>query len=481
MDNNYIFEENYARYIKPIYGKSENYPNNTLLLANNTIPHEYSIPSDQRVDMTKYETYTIDPNGCVDADDAFSIYNEGDCMFLAIHIADPTEHIQLGSDLWNDIVNRTTTKYPSNRKPIHMMPMEILEPTSLMIVNEYVNQDIHIQKQAITILTQIDHNTFEPIGNIELLFTNILIKSRNAFCYHDASLEINHIYAFKIGFEISKTLQYIRGQSTKGIVLNEISTGYPVYTHEGVHLYKDTENEKNMKQMIAEFAIFANSFIGEYLKIHLNTGIFRTCDTNDLLHTINHNITGEELLQSIITNGIRAEYISNIKPHDLVGKSEYCHFTSPIRRLSDCICHYLLKYIHLRKINTEIKIPFDEDELDILASKCAIVNKKDKQHQYLDIKFRLLHVMYNMLLHKPYITIKYYITSYVNNLYLNIIICEIDNINVHMSYTLRSSNYRGEVNHQIQSSLTITHVNCFTKYDQNTIPELDKHIFNKSI
>jgi hypothetical protein len=33
-----------------------------------------------------------------------------------------------------------------------------------------------------------------------------------------------------------------------------------------------------MKQMIAEFAIFANSFVGEYLKINLNTGIFRTCN-----------------------------------------------------------------------------------------------------------------------------------------------------------------------------------------------------------
>ena len=31
-----------------------------------------------------------------------------------------------------------------------------------------------------------------------------------------------------------------------------------------IYLYEDTNEEKLMKQMIAEFAIFANSFVGEY-------------------------------------------------------------------------------------------------------------------------------------------------------------------------------------------------------------------------
>ncbi len=79
--------------------------------------------------------------------------------------------------------------------------------------------------------------------------------------------------------------------------------------------------------MIAEFAIFANSFVGEYLKIHLNTGIFRTCVAKEWLDSIQTSISSEEMLQEIITNGIKADYISNIQSHDLVGIPEYCHFT----------------------------------------------------------------------------------------------------------------------------------------------------------
>ena len=91
-----------------------------------------------------------------------------------------------------------------------------------------------------------------------------------------------------------------------------------------------------MKQMIAEFAIFANTFIGEYLKINFEgRGIFRICNAKEWLNTVYPEITGPELLNEIIVNGIKAEYISTVKPHDLVGAPEYTHFTSPIRRLSD--------------------------------------------------------------------------------------------------------------------------------------------------
>ena len=88
---------------------------------------------------------------------------------------------------------------------------------------------------------------------------------------------------------------------------------------------------------------------------------------------------------------------------------EYCHFTSPTRRVADCICHYLLKYIHLRP---NVDCPFGENELGLLENSCLMTTKKDKKNQYLDIKFRLLQVMSKILEKNSKITIEYYITSY---------------------------------------------------------------------
>jgi exoribonuclease R len=465
--NNELYEENYTKIVEPKYGNKRDKMKDEVLTNDIDNPHLYSIDNDKRVNMTMYDTYSIDPIGCKDADDAFSIYTENERLYFAIHIADPTEYIELNSNLWNDIVNRTTTKYPSNRAPIHMMPNQILELSSLQ--GTYDGNT----KNAITVLSEINSTTYEPINDIKLLFTTIFVKKDNAFSYNDAAVICDEMNVFNIGLKISEVLKTKRALKTKGIKLNEVSSAYPIYEENHVYLYEDTKKEQLIKQMIAEFAIFANSFVGEYLKIKLNTGIFRTCIASEWLQTIYNEISGEELLQEIITNGIRADYMSKVESHDLVGMPEYCHFTSPIRRLSDCICHYLLKFIYFKHLSSNI--PFSELELEQLATRCLKITRFEKKNQYLDIKFRLLQVMDNMIFKNKNINIEYYITNY-SGLFLNIIICKIDNFHVHMSYTLRVRHYLKDINPKEKHYLNITQVNCFTGYDENTIPELDRHI-----
>ena len=45
-----------------------------------------------------------------------------------------------------------------------------------------------------------------------------------------------------------------------------------------------------------------------------------------------------------------------------------------------------------------------------------------------------------------------------------------------MSYTLRIRNYTKEINPEIHKQIICNNVNCFTKYDENCIPELDNSI-----
>ena len=91
------YNARYTSTIEKLYGDNRNIETDEELMKDNTLPYGYTI--NERVDMTMYSTYSIDPDGCEDADDAFSIYEEGEKLFLAIHIADPTEYINIQSSL----------------------------------------------------------------------------------------------------------------------------------------------------------------------------------------------------------------------------------------------------------------------------------------------------------------------------------------------------------------------------------------------
>ena len=66
-----------------------------------------------------------------------------------------------------------------------MIPNEILELASLMTFDE----DKH--KYTISILTEINKETYEPIHKIKLVFGIINIKKQNSFTYKDASMQLN--------------------------------------------------------------------------------------------------------------------------------------------------------------------------------------------------------------------------------------------------------------------------------------------------
>ena len=459
------YNDIYDLHINPLYGPIRNTEDDKLLINKNDLPHNYTI--NNRIDMTDINTYSIDPAGCEDTDDAFSVYEKEEELFLAIHIADPTEYININSSLWNNIEQRIVTKYPSNKSPIHMMPKDIVDRSSLM-VNQYGNI-----KLAITILTKINKKNFQPQGNIKLLFTKIKVKQENALSYENAGKLFYSNDTIYTASRISEALKEIRGGKTKGIVLNEVSNSYPKFHNNKPYLCQDMSSERMMKQMIAEFAIFANSFIGEYLKINFEgVGIYRICSAKDWLDTVYDGISGQALLNEIIVNGIKAEYLSAVKSHDLVGAPEYCHFTSPIRRLSYCICHYLLKYIHLKQTIPTLMVPFTNEQLVKYSSNCVKITKSIKNIQYKDTKFRLIQTMNQLLIERGVINITYYISSYTG-IFLNIIINSIDSNCVYLSYTLRVSNSQKEYIIKEQYNLLISNVKCLGKFDEGSIPELD--------
>ena len=449
----------YYQFILSKYGTKRNQDIDNYFIQNN---NQNSILSQKidtiREEFLNLEVYTIDPEGCIDADDGFSIQFIDNKMYLIIHIADPTHYIDYNSELWKDIERRVLTHYPSNYDPIHMMPDEIMKKASL-------NEGI---KNAISIFYEIDQTSFLPISK-KIKFTKLLLKKENNLSYKQAS-EIEN-YAIDIALKISKNLKNERSKVTIGTKLSEVNLLIPKFKNKEICFEEFNKKIKDMKEMISEFAILTNSFIGEFIKNNLdNNGIFRTCQANI---SPNENLNGEKLLEKIINEGVSADYNSNNKSHDLVGTNIYCHFTSPIRRLADCICHYLIKFYF-----TNTNIIWSKEQLKNYALLCFNKTKKEKKIQYSDHKFRLVQLI-KKLLPENNIHIEFKITNYTG-MFLNIMIYKLlvnDNeYTINLSYTLRvfSDKYFSLISKI--DKIKINNVNPIGKFDQGSIVDLDNHI-----
>jgi exoribonuclease R len=479
-----IYETDYSSNVEPLYGAHRAAAADAILLSQNSehLPHAYSVAQD-RVDFTMRDTYSIDPPGCEDADDAFSLFTTDEGLFLAIHIADPTEWVSPDASLWSDIKERVVTRYPSNRVPIHLMPKDIVDRASLM-VNQYGDT-----KNAITVLTEIHTDTFVPVGRIQLLFSTVRVTETHAFTYANASAMLLDNddaraaarAAISTGLKVAAALNAQRAEITVGARLGDLAPAGVVFSSvpgQGPSLARADTAVADMQKMIAEFAIFANAFVGEHLKIHMRgAGIFRTCATDGWIDTVATDIGSEELMDAIIVNGIQADYLATNASHDLVGMPEYCHFTSPIRRLADCVCHYLIKYIYLRTVSAELVTPFTNDALTGVADTCLQVSKSMKKVQYRDTKFRLLQTMSHMLSLSPGEPIRttFFVTGYKVP-FLNLIVCKIGDHQVRMSYTLRVKKFTYDIKLHEKHVVEVMSVGRIGKFDEGILPDLDAFV-----
>lgn len=424
------FEQAYKKYILPKYSTNE-------------YAVDYNIQGGgitNRIDLTHLKCYTIDPEGSQDADDGFSFHNG----VLYIHIADPTHYFSPNTKCFDTILKNGLTHYPSRAPVRHMMPDPIVKAASLIDNNGI--------KNAISIIVSIDPITFLPTGDTRLDFTRIRCTSQTQFTYKSATMR-RELFGPCLG--IAKQLRTMR--NGVGDKLAELCNEDP--------------ETLEFKQMIAEFAIFANTTVAQYLQINLGTGIFRLCDTNNAQGL--EELSASELMQQIIKNGLSAEYLTEKGAHDLVGVPNYCHFTSPLRRATDCICHYLVKAAYLN-----CNIPFAPKDLNLMAQYLDKISKKERKIQYDDKKFRAIEQLHALT---PF-RLEFSVTGYTG-LFLNVMLEAVNEANISVSYTLRvGDDYRGWdsffQDHPTHAVMVHT-VNVPGKYDKGTFPELDRYLDNR--
>jgi len=240
--------------------------------------------------------FSIDPNGSVDFDDAFSIKTlDDDKQLLSIYISNVTLWLDV-LNLWDSFSKRISTIYlPDHKKP--MMPTILSECLcSLQEKNTRIAfvMDIFIQDGEI----------------LKINYSNCTIRVAKNFVYESADLLRNTNYSFLL--ELSRKL------SKK---------------------YKYISHIEDSHDLVSYLMIFMNYHCAKEMLKYKN-GVFRsTIMKRD--YAVPDTIPEETAKYIKIWKSASGQYIdlseeTNVR-HELLELDAYIHITSPIRRLVDLL------------------------------------------------------------------------------------------------------------------------------------------------
>jgi exoribonuclease R len=246
------------------------------------------------VDRTEDYVFSIDPKGCLDMDDAFSIkQNDHGNWVISIYIANVFFWLET-FDLWEYITTRVSTIYLPDRNRT-MLP-SILSDNLCSLFEKQL-------RFAFCMDIEIDNN-----GNIitdmkTIKITNTVIKVSKNYYYEEPALLKNKHY--------NNLLDIIKQHDSK------IKDSHDLVEY--LMIYMNTKCGK----------IMAREKVGIFRSVVITNGNLEMLNDDHLPNIVKYwnNVSGEYVLYS------EQAYLK----HDLMGIDTYSHISSPIRRLVDLL------------------------------------------------------------------------------------------------------------------------------------------------
>ncbi len=359
-----------------------------VLQASDRLPETID-PSDLegRKDFRKVLTFTIDPADARDFDDAISFRRLKDEMYeIGIHIADVSHYVKPGTELDEEAYERATSVYlPDRVNP--MLPERIS--------NELCSLRPHEDKLCFSAVFHITHK-----GIIrEYWLGRTVIHSDRRFAYEDVQEIIDAgsagagDYKEEIGI-LHEIAQRFRRQRIKKGAINFSSTEVRFKLDEkGKPTGIVVKESRESHQLIEEFMLLANRTVASHVaKIKFKKKSipfpYRIHDTPDkeklapfvefakkyghhfdtktpegisasfnlMLRDVKGKPEQHVLEQLGIRTMAKAVYTTENIGHYGLGFSNYCHFTSPIRRYPDVLAHRILQEVLDEEIQVHKKL-----------------------------------------------------------------------------------------------------------------------------
>lgn len=389
---------------------------------------------EDRLDCRDIFTFTIDPDDAKDFDDALSIeYLHGGKTRIGIHIADVSHYVKQGSELDKEAKNRGNSTYLVGTV-IPMLPHKLSNGLCSLVEKE-------------DRLTQAVFVTFDNKQEVEEVhFSSSVIHSNKRLTYKQALafLEENNLEKvsdtplppkYQTGStgrslkELSeaemKALQKairrcwkiagkIRKTRMRHGSLDFDMPEVKIYLDEGGYADRIEKVEYDIShQLIEEFMLLANEEIAREMTRTNMPCIYRVHDKPDsvkldelreylmtfgvqtgnldrrkevlsMLNKLREHPQGFVLKVQFLRSLKQACYRSTPDGHYGLNKTNYTHFTSPIRRYSDLIVHRMLRYYMSKMTGDEkhlekLQRPYKASELRSISEHLSITEQNSTE------------------------------------------------------------------------------------------------------
>jgi ribonuclease R len=347
-----------------------------------------------RVDVRHLPALTIDPEGAKDFDDALTLRREEDGLRAWVHIADVSAYVPAGSPLDRDAAERAFSVYVPGL-------VEPMLPAALSVDNCSLRP--HVDRRCVTVEVPFD-GSLEP-G--EPVLYRSLIRSRERLTYaHAEAILAGREVASE---EVTETLRLAerlgrelrRRRYRRGAL--RIETGETAFAFDGEGGVERAwiEAEPHAHMLVEELMILANEAVGSLLAGRRREALFRVHERPDpqsvelllakledlevptppvpeqltpseaarLAARVSTRVAryagqarrGREAFPTLVLRALKqARYDPRNLGHSGLASRAYCHFTSPIRRYPDLVCHRAL----LNELGvSDEPLPEDPDEV----------------------------------------------------------------------------------------------------------------------
>jgi ribonuclease R len=365
-----------------------------------------------RVDLRDLPTFTIDPAAAKDFDDALSLRREGDGMRAWVHIADVAFFVQAGSPLDRGAAGRAFSTYvPGQVAP--MLPPELAD--------NLCSLRPHVERLVVTVEMRFDA-ALQP-GQPSFYRSVIASDARLTYERCEAILAGREPAPAAVaeGLELADRLtselrrrRFARGalRIDSGELEFELADGAVAGARRIV--------EPRAHMLVEELMILANEAVAGFLAARRSDALYRVHERPDpqsvalllakladlevptppapdlealtpaeaerVAAAVAEGVTayaarsgrGREAFPALVLRSLKqARYDPRNLGHSGLASTAYCHFTSPIRRYPDLVCHRAL----LRELGlADDPLP---DELAELAEHASAREREAADVEYL--------------------------------------------------------------------------------------------------